>query len=324
MRNVVELTLHHFDKSAEYARAMTLVASPEDVQSWGTLGDSLMEMGQYEAGREAFVKMLALKPGLASYNRMGFYHFITGDAQGGIALMQQAVQAAAKYPENKAWCLVELGNMYFKTGKWDEAEAAYRDAIATFPSSHTALAALGAVQAARGQLTDAVASYQHAQSITPMVQYAAALFDLWTALGKKEKAQEQADLLDVSARLEEAANVKANRTLGLIYANQDRNLKKALELVQTDFELRKDIYTYDALAWVLFKNGRVEDARKASDEALKLGTPEALFHFHAGMIALASGDAARAKAELEKALKLNPGFDFRFATVAKETLTASH
>jgi tetratricopeptide (TPR) repeat protein len=293
---------------------------PGDVQSWGTLGDALMEMGQYDAGRDAFAKMLALKPGLASYNRMGFYHFVTGDPQGGIALMQDAVKAAAKYPENKAWCLVELGNMYFKIGKWEEAEAAYRDAIATFPSSHTALAALGSVQAARGQLTEAIASYEHAQSITPMVQYAGALYDLWTAQGNKAKASEQADLLDVSAKLEEAAGFKSNRTLGLIYANQDRKLKVALEQVQTDFEIRKDIYTYDALAWVLYKNGRYEEARHASDEALKLGTPEALFHFHAGMIAKSMGDNSRAKAELEQALKLNPGFDFPSARVAKETI----
>jgi tetratricopeptide (TPR) repeat protein len=319
MRNVVELTLHHFSKAADGARALT-GHYPGDVQSWGTLGDALMEMGQYDAGRDAFAKMLALKPGLASYNRMGFYRFVTGDVEGGIALMQDAVKAAAKYPENKAWCLVELGNMYFKTGKWDEAEAAFRDAIETFPASHTALAGLGSVQAARGQLTEAIASYEHAQSITPMVQYAGALFDLWTVLGKKEKAKEQADLVDVSAKLEEAAGFKSNRTLGLIYANQDRKLKEALEQVQTDFEIRKDIYTYDALAWVLYKNGRYEEARHASDEALKLGTPEALFHFHAGMIAKSLNDSVRAKAELEQALKLNPGFDVRLARAAQDSL----
>ncbi len=321
MRNVVELTLHHFSQAADGARALT-DHYPGDVQSWGTLGDALMEMGQYDAVRDAFAKMLALKPGLASYNRMGFYRFVTGDIEGGIALMQDAVKSAAKYPENKAWCLVELGNMYFKTNHWDQAEAAYREAIDTFPASHTALAALGSVQAARGDLTGAIASYEHAQAITPMVQYAGALYDLWTATGKKDKAMEQADLLDVSAKLEEAAGFKSNRTLGLIYANQDRKLKEALEQVQTDFEIRKDIYTYDALAWVLYKNGRYEEARHASEEALKLGTPEALFHFHAGMIAKSLGDSVRAKAELEQALKLNPGFDFRLAGIAKETLAA--
>ena len=116
LRNIVELTLHHFSKAAEYARAMT-ERWPGDVQSWGTLGDARLEMGQYEAAHDAFAKMLELKPGLMSYNRMGFFRFITGDPEAGIELMKKAVDAAAKYPENKAWCLVELGNMYFKTGR---------------------------------------------------------------------------------------------------------------------------------------------------------------------------------------------------------------
>jgi tetratricopeptide (TPR) repeat protein len=90
LRNIVELTLHHFSKAAEYARAMT-VRWPGDVQSWGTLGDALLEMGQYDGARDAFAKMLELKPGLMSYNRMGFLRFITGAPDAGIELMRHAV-----------------------------------------------------------------------------------------------------------------------------------------------------------------------------------------------------------------------------------------
>jgi tetratricopeptide (TPR) repeat protein len=319
LRNIVELTLHHFAKAAEYARTMT-VRWPGDVQSWGTLGDALLEMGQYDAARDAFAKMLDLKPGLMSYNRMGFYRFITGDAEGGIALMKEAVNAAAKYPENKAWCLVELGNMYFKTGRWAEAEAAYADAIGTFPTSHAAHAGLGSVMAAQGRLAAAIGKYKRAQSITPMVQYAGALYDLYAATGREEEAHEQSDAIDVAAKLEEAAKQKANRTLALIYANQDRNLTRSLELAEADFEVRQDVYTYDALAWALYKNQRYREAWRASEEALKLGAPEALFLYHAGMVANALGDAATAKKDLEKALGLNAGFDFRQAAVARVAL----
>jgi tetratricopeptide (TPR) repeat protein len=319
LRNVVELTLHHFSNAAEYARAMT-VRWPGDVQSWGTLGDAQLEMGQYQAARDAFAKMLELKPGLMSYNRMGFFRFITGDPESGIQLMKKAVDAAAKYPENKAWCLVELGNMYFKTGRWLQAEEAYNQAIATFPSSHAAFAALGAIAAARGNLPDAIEKYKRAQSITPLVQYAGALYDLYIAVGKNSEAAQQADLIDLVTKLEGVANQKANRTISLIYANQNRNLPESLKFAQADFDIRQDVYTYDALAWALYKNQRFEEASRASAEALKLGAPEALFYYHAGMIANAVGNTDAAGKHLEKALELNAGFDFRQSAIARDTL----
>ena len=321
LRNLIELNLHHFSKVVEYAREMTRSA-PSDPQNWGSLGDALLEMGQYDGAQEAFQKMLAIRPGLFSYNRVAYYRFITGDVDGGIAMMTDAVKAGARYPENKAWCLVELGNMYFKTGRWPEAERAYADAIATFPASHAAHAGLGSVQAAQGKLPQAIDSYKRAQSITPMVQYAGALRDLYVASGRKSDAQQQADLVDVVAKLEEASSMKANRMLALIYANQDRNLARALDLAQADFEIRQDIYTYDALAWTLFKNKRYQEARRASEQALKLGTPEALFFYHAGMITNALNDRAGARKQLEKALQLNAGFDIRQAATARKTLEA--
>ncbi|HLH00924.1 MAG TPA: tetratricopeptide repeat protein [Bryobacteraceae bacterium] len=319
LRNIVELTLHHFAKAAEHARAMT-ERWPGDVQSWGTLGDALLEMGEYDAARDAFARMLKLRPGLMSYNRMGFYYFVTGDAERGIAFMNSAVEAAAKFPENNAWCLLELGNMYFKTGRLQEAADAYSQAIATFPASHAAYAALGAVLAAQHRLDEAIAQYKHAQSITPMVQYAGALYDLYQLAGKTEEVRHQAELVDLAAKLDRASGFKANRTLALVYANENRNLAESLQSAQADFELRKDIYTSDVLGWALYKNQRCQEAWQAAQAALKLGAPEALIYYHAGVIAHALGKEAEARTNLEKALALNPGFDLRQAAVARQLL----
>ena len=319
LRNIIEVTLHHFAQAADNARAMTALW-PDDIQSLATLGDALLEMGQYHAAHDAFARMIELKPGLVSYNRMGFYYFITGDVERGIALMKSAVESSAKFPENKAWCLLELGNMYFKTYRWTEAEQIYKQAITTFPTSHAAHASLAAVHAAEGKLPEAIDEYKHAQSITPMVQYGGALYDLYQMTGKPEEAQRQADLIDVVARLESAGGLKANRALALIYANQERNLGQSLDLARADFDVRQDAYTSDVLAWALFKNHRVEDAWSASQAALKLGAPEALFYYHAGMIAAQKGDSSTAGRYLEKALKLNPGFDIKQALIARQTL----
>jgi tetratricopeptide (TPR) repeat protein len=319
LRNLIELNRHHFSQVAEYSRELTKSA-PRDPQNWGTLGDALMEMGRYGDAAEAYRQMMALRPNLFSYNRMAYYRFVTGDVEGAIAMMSKAVAAGAAYPENKAWCQTELGNIYFKTARWEEAAGAYRSALETFPGLHSAWAGLAAVQAAQGKLHDAIESYRRAQAAVPMPQYIAALADLYTLTGRHEESRRQQDLVDVVFKMEQAANQKANRTLALVYSNQDRKLAEALDLAKADLEVRQDVYSYDALAWALYKNHKYEEAHAAAVEALRLGTPEAMFHYHAGMIAAARHRNEEAASHLAKALELNPRFDPRQSAIAAAAL----
>jgi len=78
------------------------------------------------------------------------------------------------------------------------------------------------------------------------------------------------------------------------------------------------VYTHDALAWVLFRLGRLDEAAKASEIALSRGTPEPLFHFHAAMIDDARGRKNEAAQELSKAMALNPEWDFEQCALARK------
>jgi len=82
------------------------------------------------------------------------------------------------------------------------------------------------------------------------------------------------------------------------------------------------IYAYDTLAWALYKNNLPQDAAKAMTEALKLGTQDATFFYHAGMIQDRLGNKEEAKRYLERALALNPHFSLLFADNARQTLAA--
>jgi tetratricopeptide (TPR) repeat protein len=320
LRNVIELNRHHFSVVADYAGQLTAWV-PTDPQNWGTLGDAMMELGRYADASKAYTKMASIKVSLTSLNRLAYYRFVTGDADGAVSAMKQAVESGAAYPENNAWCLADLGSMYFKLGKLDDAERSYRAALAAFPGQHLAHAGLGAVLAARDHAPEAIESYLHAQAIVPLPQYAGALADLYASLGKSEEARKQRANIDMIAQLEEAVGQKANRTLALVYANQGRNLERAQALAEADLELRKDIYTWDAFSWVQYKRGRMEEARKASQEALKTGAKEPLLLFHAGVIARAAGDAEGGRKLIESALALNPRFDPVQAPAARKLLS---
>ncbi|MCI0370895.1 MAG: tetratricopeptide repeat protein, partial [candidate division NC10 bacterium] len=93
-----------------------------------------------------------------------------------------------------------------------------------------------------------------------------------------------------------------------------------LDLAKKELEFRQDIYAYDVLAWALYKNGKLQEARVAIQEALKLGTRDARLFFHAGMIAAALGEMVEAKAHLRRALETNSHFHLFHADLARKTL----
>jgi tetratricopeptide (TPR) repeat protein len=319
LRNAIALQLHEFGAVVEQSRKLA-AKSPQDPRNFGTLGDALMEMGEYDKAADAYQNMVDLRPGLSSLNRVAFYRFVTGDAEGAIAAMNDAIGAGSEVPENLAWCLVDLGWMYFKTGKIDEAAAAFGNALRVFPGYHRAYAGMGQARAAQGRIAEAIDQYKRAQEVVPMPDYAAALAELYAMSGKDEEGKKQQALLDMLDQIGQARGETTNRNLAVVYADQDRKLDRAMQLAQAELNSRKDVYTYDALAWALYKNGKCAEAEAASAKALRMKTAEPVFYYHAGMIAAAAGKRAEAKAYLEHALALNPKFDPRQAGMATETL----
>jgi tetratricopeptide (TPR) repeat protein len=286
-QNEIDLQKHDFRAVEDRARDL-LRFEPSDAGAWGNLGDASIELGKYEEAGEAYAKMFAIRPSLASYNRIAWFRFVTGDPASAISFMQEAVEAGADTPENTAWCKAELGDMYFKTGKLDQAMEAYESALALFPILHRALAGEGKVEAARGDTGAAIVSYERAQAIVPMIEYAGALEDLYTTAGMPMEARQQRDTIDVIDRLGAARGESTNRNLALILADRHRSMAHALELVQAEINSRPDVYTWDALSWVLFQSGRIEEAEAASVKAMRFNTPEPKFHEHAAIIAAAA------------------------------------
>ena len=95
--------------------------------------------------------MASLKPTLASYSRVSYARELLGRPRAAIVAMKLAVEAGAGTEEPAAWALVQLGNLYYDTGRLSSAERSYREALVRFPGYVHAEAALGRVAAARGR-----------------------------------------------------------------------------------------------------------------------------------------------------------------------------
>jgi tetratricopeptide (TPR) repeat protein len=319
LRSEIAMERHEFEHVAEYS-AEIIKFAPADAWSWGMLGDAQMELGEYDRARDAYRKMVSLRPNLSSYNRLAWYEFVTGNAEGAIALMRSAIAGDSDSAENTAWCLADLGRIQFKLGRLGDAEASYRQALVEFAGYYPALAGMGQIETAQGKNELAMDHYKRAQAAVPLPEYAAALEALYRRMGKPGEARKQQELIDVIDTMAKAANEKVNRNMAIVYADEDRQLERALELAENEIAVRPDVYTHDALAWVLYKLKRYAEAAKNSEKALALGTPEPLFYYHAGMIGAAQGRREEAQTNLKKALALNPEFDPVQAPMARKTL----
>lgn len=287
-----QLERHLFAKAAESSLWLIKV-NPADPWTWGTLGDAYIEIGDYDKAADAYQKMVALRPDLASYNRAAHYRFLVGDVAGAIEIMKKAIEAGSSSPENVAWCMVDLGNIYYKTGQLPQARLAFTASLQAFKNYYPGYAGLAKVQADGGELALAIDNYQRAQAIAPLPDYAAALYDLYKKTGRDAEAAKQLGLLEMLDKVSRATGETANRNLVFAFADRDLKLNRALELAKGELEFRRDIYSYDALAWALYKNGQYAEAQQYMEKALKLKTPEPMFRVHAEAISEALQRAAK-------------------------------
>jgi tetratricopeptide (TPR) repeat protein len=310
---------HRFEEArvrAEHARRL----APESAGPLGVLGDALVELGRYRQAFAAFNRMAALKPSLASYSRVAYARELLGDPGGAIAAMRLAVEAGKGTAEPAAWSLVQLGNLYFDTGRLTPAEHVYREALTRFPGYVHADAALARVAAARGHFGAAARLYRGAVERLPLPQYEGALGDVLHRTGRYAEAEVAFGTVGAIERLLVANGVRTELESALFDLDHDRRLSEALARARVAFETRKSIEGEDVLAWALYKNGRCDKARSHSERALRLRTHDALKIFHRGMIELCAGHRGAGRSFIRRALAINPHFSLIYGPVAHEAL----
>lgn len=310
---------HRFLDAARLAR-QALSVNPYSASAFGILGDANVETGDYEAAFHAFDRMAALKPTAAAYARIAYARELLGRTGAAIAAMKLTVSAAEATTEPAAWSRVELGNLYFNSGRLRPAARAFREALARFPGYHRAQAALARVAAARGRLDESVALYRRALEAVPLPEYAARLAETLTAGGRDAEAANAYELVDVMQRLFEANGARTELETALVDLDRGVNLADALARVREAYAERRSIEADDILAWALYRNGRCAEALRHSNRALRLGTRDALKHFHRGMIERCLGRPGAARESFRTALEINPYFSPRWAPVAKEAV----
>jgi tetratricopeptide (TPR) repeat protein len=320
---------HRFSDAVTYAQKALSLGSG-DLSPFAIVGDANADMGEYERAAIAYSRLDVSGDSAADPHnvyvrdsRTSYLKFVSGDTRGAIRLMQSAVAAGteARLPaENLAWLYYELGEYESQAGDVAAANSAYLTALTIHPGDYRAMAGLGKLRGNQGRYAEAIKLYQSAVAVVPMPIYVAELGDMYTRAGNSAEAKKQYQLVQYIGLLGHINQVLHNRDLALFYADHDIRLDEALTLAHKEFEVRHDIYTWDALAWALYKNGKYQEAGDAMDHALRPGAKDALLFFHAGMIASRLGQTSQAKERLQTALSINPHFHVIYSEVAQQQL----
>jgi len=216
--------------------------------------------------------------------------------------------------ESRAWVRTQAALLSWHEGRLAEADAELDRALRDHPEHPAALAARGRVALSRRDFRAAASWLERSYARAPLAETAWLLGDAREALGDAEGARRARDEVVRVGRLSD------RRTLALFYATRHVEPAEAVRLAEAERAARDDVYSEDALAWALYRAGRLAEAGEAARKATRLGTRDARLLWHAGAIRVALGERRAGLALVRRALTLNPEFDLAGAAEARRLL----
>jgi tetratricopeptide (TPR) repeat protein len=310
---------HDFAAAADLA-GQALAVNAYSATAWGVLTDARVQLGDYAGATKALERMLALKPGLASFTRASYDAELHGDLAGARSALEQAL-ATTDGGAGEAFCRTYLGRLAFSAGDLDEAASQYTAGLEAVPGDPALLLGRARVLAARGEETAAVATFRSVVAARPLPEHLVEFGEYLESVGRNAEAEQQFALVETVRALFEASGVDDDLTTAVVAADHD-DPETALTAAQAEFDRRQNIDSHDAMAWALHSAGRDAEALPHAQQATALGGASALFLYHRGVIEAAVGQAESARATLARALDTNPYFSPLHAPRAAELLAS--
>ncbi|HEY6636044.1 MAG TPA: tetratricopeptide repeat protein [Solirubrobacterales bacterium] len=293
--------------------------NPGVARNYGVIADAQVELGRYGAAERTLQHYVDLKPELSSYARVSYFRELHGDLSGALAAMRLAVSAGGGTAENVGYVEALVGKLHFDSGEYPAAEGAYRSALETDPGFPAAIAGLARVEAAGGEYAPAIRRLRALVQRLPLPEYVIALGEIEQAAGMTAAARRDYQLVGAETQLLQANGVNTDAELALFQADHG-DPAQAVGLAARAWAAAPSVRSADAYSWALSSAGRDREALAMSAQAMRLGSGDPSFLYHAGMVALRAGEPERAKAFLSRLVEQSPRFNPHFGPRAQRTL----
>jgi tetratricopeptide (TPR) repeat protein len=313
----LELSRHHFRQGLSLSlRAREINPSVARVDS-GII-DAQIELGRYAAAERTLERYIGRQPELASYSRISYYRELRGDAAGALSAMELAASAGGS-STGADFAQTLIGRLRFELGQYAEAERAWRSVLARTPDAPDALLGLAAIEAGRGDFDSAIERHRAVFEAIPAPDHAVLLGETLEAAGDKDGAA--AAYRQGAAAFERLRAAGANTSTEIAVFEADHgSVERAVAAGSQAWRLTPSVRAADAYSWALSAAGRDRAALRFSQRAMRLGSFDPAFLYHAGIVSLRAGERQRARALLSRLLERSPRFSPLQAPVARAAL----
>lgn len=311
----IALTRHAFGDALGLAdRAVAL--APERFAPRGLRADALIELGRYDEAFPAVDERLEARPDLDSYARGSYAAELRGEVDLARRLMDRAAETSPAGSFGRRFAQVQQIGLALRYGQLAAAERVIEQAAAENPGDPEWVINRGRLAASRGDLEGAAAEYRSAIEDIPDADHLAELAEIEFALEETEAA---ADYLERSrAALDVLSSVEDNvLERALLDANWGLVDEDLLAEVREGRERRPSVIGDSALAWVLARLDRCDEAVEFARSSLRTGYRDPLFVFRAAWVEACAGNGSAARDLIEGVLRATPDFSPRWAPVAR-------
>jgi len=279
----VLMTRHEFAKARQVALRVNEL-DPGMAAHLALLGEIELELGMYDEARAHFDSVNYDGRNFTIGARIARWHELTGNIDRARGLLKRAIVNVDKrddLPRDQvAWFHYRLGDLELRAGHLSAADSAFNDGLRANPDDYRVLGGLARLALLHHQYRQAI-QYGERATVTQLDPATLGTVSLaYAAIGDTAQAASYAHAMSVSALKQPGA---IHRAWGLFLLDHGTatDKKDVLARARRELKTRKDVYGHDLMAWALYRNGDLVDARKEMRLALAQGTQDVLLAGHA-------------------------------------------
>jgi tetratricopeptide (TPR) repeat protein len=303
LRAVADIDRKQYATADEYIRR-SLEKEPNNTAAYVQLGNLRFAQNKYPEAQKAYQQGLDQDPN-------------STDALGGVLnvdLVQKQPDRAiaavktqlAKYPRNAGFHIM-MGQLLLDQKKdLAGAEQEFKQAAELDKKNSEALVKLGAVQNERGATDQALQTYLDGSKANPKeIAFHLLAGGIYENRQDWDNAKQQyRKVLEIQPE-----NPLASNNLAYVMLQQGGNVDVAFAMAQTARrQLPDNPNSADTLGWAFYHKKVYTSAINLFKEAVKKEPDNALFNYHLGLAYAKSGQAALAKQQLDRVVRIKPNF----------------